>query len=109
MKKIELTKNQYGVFIKKCCASCKHLQYEKKLVRKCQFDGYAVKPDDLCEDWEMNKNLEAAGIGGGSVKKKSYLMYVLNYNHPDNPLLHVTLKGMRWEYEQKFGTIYQDF
>lgn len=107
MEKIEFTRNALGVLIKKCCASCKHKKFDK-IMRICDKDKGKVSPGYICADWEMNKTCEKAGIGGGKVKKKSYLMYVINYEQPSDLRNHVSLGGMRKEYEDKYDTIYTD-
>ena len=107
MEKIEFVKNMFGTRIRKCCASCKHKEYDR-LKRLCtKGEGY-VRPDSLCADWEVSEKLEKAGIGGGLVKKKSYLLYALNYPQPEDIRRHVTLSRIRKEYEEKYDTIYSN-
>lgn len=109
MNEINFTKNSNGIPVKMCCASCKYKQFDKGDKRVCTNGEGAVRPDSYCGDWEMREGLDKAGMGGGMIKKKSYLMYVLNYPQPEIPFYHVPLQQIREEYEKKLGTIYQNF
>lgn len=102
----EFFKNEFGVNIVKCCASCKHKEFGKTGTRVCTNGEGEVKPSYLCSDWEMSERLAKAGKGGGPVKKARYLQYVLNYEQPKEPQYHVPLKAIRAEYEKLYGSIY---
>lgn len=106
MERIEFTRNAFGTLIKKCCASCEHKKFDG-LLRVCaQGEGH-VRPESVCSEWKMSGLYEKAGIGGGRVKKKHYLMHVLNYPQPEDLRQHVTLTAIRNEYEKIFGTVYE--
>ena len=101
------TKNKYGVDIVKCCASCKHnIGAASEFTRVCDDGEGIVKPNSLCAHWMMKQNLEKAGKGGGGIKKKHYLEWLLNYKQPENPKLHVSLEDRQIEYEHQFGSRY---
>lgn len=103
----EFVKNQFGIKIKKCCASCMfHYASKKEDYRICCINGEEHPLDYLCTDgsWEMmrpdetNKqsgmNLNNAGRAGGRVKTPSYIRYVRD-NGPQPE-----------EYEKKYGSRY---
>ena len=94
--------NQYGIKIRKCCASCKNKQYDKGLRLCLKGEGH-VHSDWVCEDWEMSANYEKAGNGHGKVKKRSYLAYIIDRREEDE---RISLQGLRMEYEKNNGSIY---
>lgn len=91
-------KNQHGVDITKCCASCKHKLEggRKDNERLCKLTQKIVRADDLCSSWELTESpkLEVAGKGGGRIKKPHYIQWCKE--HGINP---------EW-YEQQFGSRY---
>lgn len=62
--------NQYGLRVKKCCASCAHKNLEHDPCtgnqRWCDKREEAVFIDDVCESWEMG----AIGLAGKGEKGK---------------------------------------
>lgn len=102
----EFCKNRFGATIVKCCASCKHKVYDKGCFRVCQKGEGIVQPSSICGDWEMSPSLSKAGIGGGHVKKRHYLKFVLDYTQPEDPRQHKGVMEKRREYELLFGSIY---
>ena len=69
--KICLTRNAFGIQVKKCCASCAHKQLTRAYsFRRCQKTGAVVLPSDVCPCWRMNKTLQAWGREWGKVKDK---------------------------------------
>ena len=96
-------KNYYGISIVKCCASCKHKQFDKGSSRLCMKGEGNVTPSYLCNDWEMNEKLQKAGMGGGRVRRIEYLRYCLDFPQPRDPLLHVPLNVIRDRYEKATG------
>ena len=109
--------NEFGIKVKKCCASCKHMQPDNK-TRICMNGEGVVAPTSYCLDWMLRKGLENAGKGGGKVKKASYLQYclgVLDAEHAEaieyaqKNLLYKrsSLEQIRYSYKERFGDIYQ--
>ena len=68
-------RNRNGIEIKKFCSSCKFRQICSDKGRFCRKHQKTVKAGGLCEDWEMNPDLEHAGDSGGQVKCAKYLDY----------------------------------
>lgn len=93
----EFVKNKYGINIVKCCASCRKHESdgdEKKRICKVTRDKHPL--DYLCSGcWEMDPRLDNAGKGGGRVKKKSYIEYILKEG------IHHSA-----DYERKYGSRY---
>ena len=112
--KRQVTRNQHGIEVKKCCASCKHKDLTRLvLARYCSQHHEKVKPRECCEQWEMSEQMEAAGSGGGKVKKKAYLKYVLDVREDESladqlgiKFPHKSIEQIRRDYEEKNGSIY---
>ena len=100
-----IVKNNYGIPIKICCASCMHnLGMHTEYTRKCGKGGGNVKPSHSCIKWAIKPCLEKAGKGNGMIKKKAYLDFVRDYEHRG---LHRTpLEEMQTEFEKEYGSIY---
>ena len=112
--KRQVTRNQHGIEVKKCCASCKHKDLTRLvLARYCSQHHEKVKPRECCEQWEMSEQMEAAGSGRGKVKKKAYLKYVLDVREDESladqlgiKFPHKSIEQIRRDYEEKNGSIY---
>lgn len=117
-KKTEFLKmyseNGYGMSVRRCCASCVHKALTGKLrYRKCLKHLCQVKAHNVCVDWEMNKPSQKAGASEGKVKRREYLMYVLEVREREhlaekqgNKVAPMTLEEIRQLFEQEHGTIY---
>ena len=118
-------KNQFGIEICECCASCRFKDLTRLIsARFCTEHQRCVKPGEHCEQWAMSEQMEAAGSGRGIVKKKAYLKYVLEVREDERlrvgerssgisladqlglQLPHKTLIQIREEFEQKSGSIF---
>lgn len=97
-----LVRNNYGVAIVKCCASCRFKKMDARY-RVCVKGEGLVASSWVCDKWEMSVNFQNAGKGNGSVKKGSYLQYCLDCRekYKEMPLLEI-----RAEYIKKNGSIY---
>lgn len=112
--KRQVTRNQHGIEVKKCCASCKHKDLTRLvLARYCSQHHEKVKPRECCEQWEMSEQMQAAGSGGGKVKKKAYLKYVLDVREDESladqlgiKFPHKSIEQIRRDFEEKNGSIY---
>ena len=107
-------RNEHGIEIRECCASCKHKDLTRLISsRFCLQHHKKVKPRGHCKEWAMSEQMEAAGSGGGKVKKKAYLKYVLQVredeslaDQPKVQIPHKTLTEIRRDFEAKNGSIY---
>ena len=105
MAEIVTVKNKYNIEIVKCCASCIHnIGAVTDTTRMCNDGEEVVKPHSLCGNWKMKPNLDRAGKGGGSVKKRHYLEWLRDYSNPMN--LNSTLEDRQIEYEKQYGSRY---
>ena len=112
--------NDYNVKVKKCCASCRfNGGLVKDLARVCKLGEGIVKNSSVCDRWQMKTGDDAegnklipdfnkAGKGGGRIKKKHYLKFLLNYPQPENAKLEDRISNVQIakEYEEKHGSIY---
>ena len=118
-------KNQHGIEVKECCASCRHKDLTRLLLaRYCTQHQKKVKPRECCEQWEMSEQMQAAGLSGGKVKKKAYLKFVLQVRADERLRVgerssgmsladqlgikfpHKSLEQIRRDFEEKNGSIY---
>ena len=109
-----MMKNQHGIEVRECCASCRHKDLTKlATARFCQLHHKSVKSQGWCEQWKMSEQLEAAGSAGGKVKKQAYLKYLLEIREEESLALqqgiripHKSVEQIRKEFEEKNGSIY---
>jgi len=108
-------RNQHGIEIRECCASCKFKDLTRLvLARYCSLHRKKVKPRECCEQWEMSEQMEAAGSGRGKVKKKAYLKYVIQVREDESlaeqlglsQYQHKSIEQIRKDFEEKNGSIY---
>ena len=62
---MKTVKNEYGISIKVCCASCVFKALDSGGLRICTNGRGHVKRTDSCDGWMMKKGFEKAGKGGG--------------------------------------------
>ena len=55
---LEVTVNQYGVRIRKCCASCKDRDFDDKELRCCKLTGKHVRGNDDNDKCSLRRCLE---------------------------------------------------
>ena len=107
-------RNSHGIEVKECCASCKFKDLTRLISsRFCLQHHKSVKPRECCEQWEMSEQMQAAGLSGGKVKKKTYLKYVLQVREDESladqlkiQFPHKSLEQIRKDFEEKNGSIY---
>ena len=112
--KYQVTRNQHGIEVNKCCASCKYKDLTRLvLARYCTQHQKKVKPRECCEQWEMSEQMQAAGTSGGKVKKKAYLQYVMSVRDDESladqlkiQFPHKSIEQIRRDFEEKNGSIY---
>ena len=61
-------KNQYGLTVKCCCASCGHKDLTRTTKRMCMKKHRAVDALDVCDDWMLSDQLKNAGKSRGVVR-----------------------------------------
>ena len=110
-------RNSHGIEVKECCASCKYKDLTRLISsRFCLMHNRSVKPRGWCEEWEMSEQMQAAGLSGGKVKKKTYLKYVLQVREDESladqlkvQIPHKSLTEIRRDFETKNGSIFLSF
>jgi hypothetical protein len=111
----ESFRNENGIMIKKCCASCKKRKLDNELGRSCSRHKVLVDSDDCCKKWVLSPKLNNAGNGIGKVKSRSYLNYYRKkWMQQIDALERGEIDGnqmkcageIREEYEREYGSIY---
>ena len=67
---IRSVRNEHGVKVKRCCASCLHKEITNEGARVCALMVLKVEQKFKCKQWQMSDGLKNAGKGGGVVKDK---------------------------------------
>lgn len=99
--------SKFGNKIKKCCASCLHNRgAEREKTRICDAGKGTVVQTFSCDTYETRPSLMNAGKGGGRVKRREYLYFLLNHDMPTDPDKRFTFKEAREEFKKKYGDIY---
>lgn len=116
--KKEFKANGYGIAIPKRCATCAH-KGQTRLMTKRQCLAYEkeVKPKGVCSLWKMSDQMKAAGLGGGKIKRREYLMYLASAREIESTAIQnglaikpKTIAEIRSEFEQEHGcSIYINF
>ena len=61
--RFQWVRNEQGIRVKKCCASCAHKDLTRALSKRyCSICGKNVEPIDVCESWEMSDQMKVAGL-----------------------------------------------
>ena len=56
-------RNEQGIRVKMCCASCAHKDLTRAVSKRyCSITGKCVDPLDVCESWEMSDQMKVAGL-----------------------------------------------
>ena len=106
-------RNEHGINIKVCCASCKQRKITSDRGRVCGLSGNKVKAGNCCDQWEMNRRLQNAGMSRGQIKSWHYLSYE-RWTEQREALTSgritaaamLSAENIREEYEQEQGSIY---
>ena len=67
-KTFEYVRNQCGIRIKKCCASCAKKRLNATSKRFCTLTNETVAATDICEQWGMHEGLMNTGRRRGVVR-----------------------------------------
>lgn len=109
----ESMRNENGIVIKKCCASCKMRKLSLEAERTCMLYKKEIESDDVCNRWELCPKLQNAGLGLGMVKSRRYLTYYRErWIEQRDALIEGRIDGkqiknageIRKEYEKEFGS-----
>ena len=110
---VETMTNQFGIKIKKCCASCGNKEYDEQGLRCCQLTGKHVRGKAVCDNWSMNEGLRTLGSKKGKVLSRAYQLTLMEIRVSE---LTAIAKGkdvsltpaecIRRDFELKNGSIY---
>ena len=97
MTEKQKVKNEYGIDIVVCCASCANKDIRNNHERTCRPVNKPTHPSEFCKSWRMAEHLKNAGRGGGRVKKKAWIDYVKDNGRTDQA---------QRDFERANGSIY---
>jgi hypothetical protein len=63
--------NDFGIKVKRCCASCQHKFVDNDGIRFCTEESRNVSQKNKCKKWQLSDGLKMAGKGGGLVRNKN--------------------------------------
>lgn len=113
--RINRVRNDRGVKVKKCCASCEYKDVDKDGNRVCRLMQILRNAKDKCPNWEMSQGLRNAGKPYGRVKSKQYLRYVLSMREQESLAIQegrfqeidrASLEDIREKYREQYGSIF---
>lgn len=109
-----MTANDFGIMVKRCCASCANKCFDDKDLRCCGLSGKHVRGSKVCEYWKMSDGLKT--LGGkerGKIQRRRYHLYVMEVRTAE---LELKAKGIdvgaapvesiRRDFEELFGSRY---
>lgn len=108
-------RNDRGVKVKKCCASCEYRDIDKDGNRVCRLMEIIRNAKDKCPSWEMSHGLRNAGKPYGRVKSKQYLRFVLDTIEMENIAIEegrlqeidrASIEDIRERYREQHGSKY---
>ena len=111
----ESFRNENGIMIKKCCASCKMRMMNSEAERICMRYKKKIDSDDYCKKWVLSPKLQNAGLGLGKVKSRRYLTYFRErWIEQRDALIEGRIDGtqmrcageIRQEYDKEYGSIF---
>ena len=113
---VEQMPNKYGIKIKKCCASCAHKCLNDFGQRNCMLTNKRVRAGQVCENWEMNEQLEMLGCQRGKVQRRAYQLTLLEVRASEGlaelrgeAITPKPLEDIRKEFEAEHGSRFEDF
>lgn len=92
-------KNNFGISVKVCCASCMFKEYKDDKERICKLSKTITHPKEYCTLWKMADGLKNIGKGGGRVKRKTWFDYVKIHGYSEQSVK---------DFEKEFGSRYMD-
>lgn len=71
MERRIFVRNQFGIKVKKCCASCAFKDLKRAVTKRyCKEHARSVNPSVVCERWKMSNLLKQVGKTQGDVRDK---------------------------------------
>lgn len=110
---ISTMRNQHGIEIKMCCASCQHKVCNHDGSRVCSKMRLKVEQQFCCKEWTLaEESFSKAGRSGGKVKRREYLMFVFETRMQEQEAIdkgemtpdeQATLDSLRRRFEEQTG------
>ena len=103
-------RNQFGIRVKKCCASCAFKDLKRAVTeRYCKEHAKTVNPGEVCECWKMSSLLQSMQFSDGQVKRREYQFYLLKVRTEElekGVKKQKSIETIRAEFESLYGSIY---
>ena len=92
--KDDVVANDFGIMIKRCCASCANRDFDEQERRCCQLTGKHVRGNGVCDDWSMSDGLKCLGCERGKVQRREYQLSLIEVRTSE---LNATARGKEVE------------
>ena len=108
-------RNDQGIKVKKCCASCIYRGILADGSRVCNLMQIMREGKDKCPSWELAPGRRNAGKPEGRVKEKQYLRYVLTTRELESIAIQegrlqeidrASIEDIREQYREQHGSEY---
>ena len=113
MKKAKFTLNDFGVRIKKCCASCVWEDATRlQTKRRCTKLKKDVCPSDYCPKWAMSQQMMEVRKSVGQIKRREYQLYLLKIREEEMKKgveEGRDIEEIRAEFQSLYGSIFINF
>lgn len=105
----EMVANDYGIMIKRCCASCANRDFDDQELRCCQLTGKHVRGNGVCDDWSMSDGLKCLGCERGKVQRRAYQLSMIEVrtselNAKVRDVEPASVESIRRDFEVKHGS-----
>jgi hypothetical protein len=110
-KATEWMPNEYGIMVKKCCASCAHKYLDDFGNRRCMLTGRPTRGCCVCKDWEISSQLATLGEEHGKVQCREYQLTLMEVRISElrtkamgNEMTPASVESIRRDFELKHGS-----
>ena len=110
-KATEWMPNEYGIMIKKCCASCGHKCLDDFGNRRCMLTGRPTRGCCVCKDWEISSQLATLGEEHGKVQCREYQLTLMEVRTSElrakamgKEITPASVESIRRDFELKHGS-----
>jgi len=96
---MKTVRNQFGMKVKCCCASCAQRGFNPECKRICMLSHEKVSANGICKKWKLSSVMNRVGGSQGRVKKRVYFEFLLQ-SLPDK------LENIRKNFNERYGSEY---
>ena len=105
----DMVPNDYGIMIKRCCASCANRDFDDQERRCCLLIGKHVRGNGVCDDWSMSDGLAILGCEHGKVQRREYQLSLMEVrtselNAKVRNVEPASVESIRRDFELKHGS-----